>query len=229
MTYRGALLDSGREYLVKGKRVSLGNESLGYALEHETKEEISIMSTDVCAAIRLAVPEYAPSVYLGGTKKHTSFKWLDGMMLCCNGKPLGSVGRKTMEFAQVMHHLLFGTYILYLKKKSAGPVMFLMALIDAEVRKAFWRYLRNPLNLFRGVHTVGIGIVQAPDAQDGDVDMCESCPDITVFQGRLVNSCRLDEYRKFGDALTPAVKKEDAGEIVFAEVKRGVPDSTLAS
>ena len=228
MTYRGALLDGSREYLVQGRNVHLDNESLGYALQQETREEISIMSTDVYAAIKAAVPEYAPSVYLGGTRKHTSFKWLDGVTLCCNGKPLGSLGKKGMEFAQTMHHLIFGSYLIYLKKKSAGRIILLLSLVDAGVRAAFVRYVRNPLNIFRTVHSVGIGIVQAPDAQDGDVDMCESCPDITVFEGRLVNSCRLDEYRKFGDALTPSLTNARDEAIVFAEVQAGTMDQVMA-
>jgi hypothetical protein len=45
--------------------------------------------------------------------------------------------------------------------------------------------------------------MQAPDAlSGGDIDMCESCPDMTMFEGRLVNSCRLDEYRKFDGSLS---------------------------
>jgi hypothetical protein len=32
--------------------------------------------------------------------------------------------------------------------------------------------------------------------------MCGSCPDMTYFDGRLVNSCRLDEYRKFGAMMS---------------------------
>jgi|WetSurMetagenome_2_1015567.scaffolds.fasta_scaffold05871_7 hypothetical protein len=219
MTYRGALLDGSREYLVRGKTVHIESETLGYALEQETGDDISIMSTDVYAAIKAAVPEYAPSVYLGGTKKHTSFKWLDAMVLCCNGKVIGSLGKKAMEFAQAMHHLLFGTYLLYLKRKNAGKAVLLLSLVDAGVRRALARYLANPLNIFRPVQSVGIGIVQAPDSLDGDVDMCESCPDITVFEGRLVNSCRLDEYRKFGEALTPSLRKDREPDMVIAEVQ----------
>jgi Radical SAM superfamily/4Fe-4S single cluster domain len=222
MTYRGALIDGSRDYLVKGRKVRLDEESLGYALQKQTREDFSIMSTDVYAAIKAGVPQYAPSVYLGGTKKHTSFKWLDAMMLCCNGRPLGSFGKKAMEFSQAIHHLLFGTYILYFKSKSTGRIAFLLSLFDSGVRQALLRYLHNPLNLFRTVHLVGIAIVQAPDSLDGDVDMCESCPDITVFEGRLVNSCRLDEYRKFGDSLTPSLKTTDEPAIVIADVQAGV-------
>jgi hypothetical protein len=146
-----------------------------------------------------------PSAYLGGTQDHTSFKWLNGILLCCGGNPIGSVGKKTMELAQTMHHAVFGTYLAYMRKKSAGRKAFLLSLVDRGMRDALVKVLRNPLNLLRPLRMVGIGIVQAPDAlARGDIDMCESCPDITFFNGRLVNSCRLDEYRKFGGSLSLA-------------------------
>ena len=38
----------------------------------------------------------------------------------------------------------------------------------------------------------------------------ESCPDMTFFDGRLVNSCRLDEHRRYGGLLTavPRTRRE---------------------
>ena len=33
---------------------------------------------------------------------------------------------------------------------------------------------------------------------DGRQDMCDSCPDITVHDGKLVWSCRMEELNKFG-------------------------------
>ena len=50
--------------------------------------------------------------------------------------------------------------------------------------------------------SLGIGMVQAPDLlDDGRIDMCDDCPDMCVFEGKLVNSCRLDECRIYGDLL----------------------------
>jgi hypothetical protein len=37
---------------------------------------------------------------------------------------------------------------------------------------------------------------------DGRADMCDSCPDMTVYDGKLINSCRMDEYRLFGGFLS---------------------------
>jgi hypothetical protein len=36
--------------------------------------------------------------------------------------------------------------------------------------------------------------------------MCDSCPDMTYYEGRLVHSCRLDEYRLYGTLAKPVVE-----------------------
>ena len=43
--------------------------------------------------------------------------------------------------------------------------------------------------------------------EDGRDNMCDGCPDITVHEGKLVWSCRLEEYRQFGTLLTSAPKR----------------------
>ena len=63
--------------------------------------------------------------------------------------------------------------------------------------------MRHPGRLFDGVYVQSIGIIQAPDLlPDGRADMCDSCPDMTVYDGKLINSCRMDEYRLFGGFLS---------------------------
>jgi hypothetical protein len=52
-----------------------------------------------------------------------------------------------------------------------------------------------------------IGIIQAPDIlEDGRADMCDSCPDITIYDGKFINSCRMDEYRLFGGFISVVEK-----------------------
>ncbi len=208
ITYRGAET-SGVDYYLNGRPVDLG-DSLSYMTD-DAPEDIGIKSTDVYAWIKQNFPGYEASGYLGGTQSHDSFKWLDGYMLCAGDEILGSLGKKSMEFVQVMHHLLFGTYFVYLKGSGPSTAAFLLALIDKDVRHALGRYLRNP---FRRVYGVSVAIVQAPDLlPDGRVDMCDSCPDMTYFEGRLVNSCRLDEYRKFGQLVTAIPRREREREL----------------
>ncbi len=37
---------------------------------------------------------------------------------------------------------------------------------------------------------------------DGSQNMCDSCPDLTVWNGKLVWSCRMDEQANYGCNLT---------------------------
>ncbi len=42
---------------------------------------------------------------------------------------------------------------------------------------------------------------------DGRQDMCDSFPDITVYEGKRVWSCRLEEIHNCGDFITTVAKK----------------------
>ena len=48
-----------------------------------------------------------------------------------------------------------------------------------------------------------IMIIQPVDLlDDGKQNMCDSCPDVTVWNGQLVWSCRMDEQVNYGCNLT---------------------------
>lgn len=197
--YRAMLLQPNKEYLVNDKKIKLEESSLGHATEENSPEDIAISTIDVYKKIKKYFPKYKPCGYLGGTKLKDSFKWTTGVALCRNGEIFGSFGKKSMEFIQTMCHLLSGRYIGFTNSKSLGRRVFLLALIDPDMRQALGRYLRNTLNLLHPPQTLDITILQAPDIlPHGEVDMCDGCPDMTLYNGKLVNSCRLDEYRKFG-------------------------------
>ncbi len=166
-----------------------------------------VTSPEVYQIIKDHFPEYEASAYLGGSILHSSYKWLTGAMIGSKRKMYGSVGKKTMEVAQAGHHLAVGTYLAYLSSSQVGGGAFLMAPWDRTVRQA-WRnrvrdVIRHPGRLFDRLYVQTIGIIQAPDLQpDGRADMCDSCPDMTVYDGKLINSCRMDEYRLFGGFVT---------------------------
>jgi hypothetical protein len=47
-------------------------------------------------------------------------------------------------------------------------------------------------------------IIQPVDVlADGRSSMCDSCPDMTVHDGELVWSCRLEERLQFGQLMRP--------------------------
>jgi hypothetical protein len=102
-----------------------------------------------------------------------------------------------------------------------GAKAFLLSPWDETLRQAWrnWRndIVRHPGRLFDTLYVQSIGIIQAPDLQpDGRADMCDSCPDMTYYDGKLINSCRMDEYRLFGGFLsvTEREKQEAAAEPV---------------
>jgi pyruvate-formate lyase-activating enzyme len=170
-------------------------------------DEKFVTGPEVYQIIKDTLPEYDPSGYLGGTIRHDSYKWLIGALVGGKDRVYGSVGRRTMEISQVGHHLFFRTYLAYLSQARIGAKIFLLSPWDPTLRKARNKWLgtllRKPKYLFDPVRIMSIGIIQAPDIQpDGRADMCDSCPDITVYDGKFVNSCRMDEYRLFGGMLT---------------------------
>jgi hypothetical protein len=205
ITYR--TLDTGKTVALdaEGRVVEAGQ--LGYSSERF--DETFVTSPQVYQIIKDAHAGYEPAGYLGGTLRHDSFKWLAGAVIGSKHGWHGSIGKRTMELAQVGHHLLRGTYLAYLSQGPITPLIFLMSPWDSSLRRAARSWLKDlwhhPGRLFDPIQVQTIGIIQAPDVQPGGrADMCDSCPDMTVWDGRLVNSCRMDEFRLFGDLLSVA-------------------------
>ncbi len=207
VTFRGLPVSPEFEYFVNGEKISISTESLGYAISVREKEKISVTSNDIYKVIRKHFPEYDASSYLGGTAGHTSFKWLLGnIIMNSRGKMFGSYGKKTMEIIQALYHFIYGSYLLHLKKRKSVRKIFFLAMFDKNLRRSFRKFLKyilvNPLRLFYRINILNIAVLQAPDVlPDGTCDMCESCPDLCVYDGKLVPSCRLDEYIQYGGLL----------------------------
>jgi len=184
---------------------------LSYA--SQTPPDRNITSYEVHDVIKQDVPEFDASGYLGGTWKVDSIKWLAGVMIGTRRQVYGSIGAKTIEVAQIGHHLFKGRYLAYLSQSKVGRKVFWLSPFDKTVRAAWRRYvgdvIRHPRRLFDAVYVQSIGVIQAPDIMpDGTADMCDSCPDMTYWNGELVNSCRMDEYRLFGGFVTVVNRAE---------------------
>ena len=67
---------------------------------------------------------------------------------------------------------------------------------------------------------------------DGRQSMCDSCPDIIPYKGRLVWSCRVDELEKFGSFVAFGPKEQtpvDAPMGAQAEAIAATPSQETAS
>lgn len=199
--YRAAAPQLPFDWYAGGKKIDMND--IVYAESRERK--IDLKSTDVVAEIRKRFPEFTPCAYLNGTEKPNSYKWLLSGRVGTREKIFGYVGPRFMEVMQTVHHFATGKYLAYTKPNltSMGRSMLMLSAFDAGVRRTAAHYfssaLRNPLSLFKGLHYQSIMIIQPVDfLENGLQNMCDGCPDMTLWNDELVWSCRMEELKKFG-------------------------------
>lgn len=206
IAYRAAPVYKGYEYFVGGKAIDMA--PVAYAVEEERRT--SIMSTDIVAEIRKKDPDFMPSAYLNGTERPDHLKWLLTMRMGTKKRIFGYVGPKFMEMGQTLHHLFRGSYLAYTTTKTLrrGKSMLLLSPLDGGLARTASTFLhaavRSPLLFFKRLHLQTVMIIQPADFMpNGALSMCDGCPDITVYDGKLVWSCRMEELINFGDWVRP--------------------------
>jgi pyruvate-formate lyase-activating enzyme len=212
IAYRAAPVHKGYDYYVGGKKIDMA--PIAYAVEEE--KTISILSTDIVNEIRKRYPDFQPCAYLNGTERPDHFKWLLTLRVGSKKKIYGYAGSKFMELAQSFHHFTTGKYLAYSKPEMLGRGRSLMLLspLDRGIARTASAYLhdmlRAPGRLFDSVRMQSIMIIQPADFMpNGALSMCDGCPDITVWDDRLVWSCRMEELSNFGDWIRPVLRNDD--------------------
>ncbi|MGD8468886.1 MAG: radical SAM protein [Desulfobacterales bacterium] len=176
----------------------------------------TLMAADAVAKIRQADPQYEPCAYLNGTANPSSLKWLLANRVIFNGDVLGYFSPKIMEIIQTFTHLFSGTYLAYAEPRSTAKgklSAFLGGLIDRKMRSVLFKLLRQmiskPRTIMQPAYIQSFMIIQPVNFEsDGRQDMCDSCPDITVHDGKLVWSCRLEELNQYGAFVQTVPKRE---------------------
>ncbi len=207
-------IDTEFDYFAGGKKID--TKDLVYY--GDDKNPVRLTARDIVGKIRESDPDFDPCAYLGGTKDPQSFKWLITARIGDKDTIYGYVGRRFMELVQTGHHLLAGRYLAYSNAnalKHGRSVLLTMSPFDEGVRKAAKRYantlLRSPSQIASRLYFQSVVIIQPIDMmQDGATNMCDGCPDMTVHNGQLVWSCRLEERLRYGCNLTAAPIKASA-------------------
>jgi hypothetical protein len=160
--------------------------------------------------IRTKYPDFQPSAYLNGTERPEHFKWLLTLRIGTKDRIFGYTGPKFMELSQSLHHLTKGTYLAYSTTKTLrrAKSMLWLSPLDRGLARTASAYLHaavtSPLLLFKRLHMQSVMIIQPADMQvNGALSMCDGCPDITVYDDKLVWSCRMEELINFGDWIRP--------------------------
>jgi len=202
IAYRAAPIHTGYEYYVGGSKIDM--TPIAYAIEEE--KTISILSTDIVEVIRQRYPDFQPCAYLNGTERPDHFKWLLTMRIGTKEKIYGYAGPRFMEISQTLHHLMKGTYLAYTTPEvlKRAKSMLLLSPLDRGIARTASAYLhdltRSPDRLFDRLHMQSVMIIQPADFMPGGaLSMCDGCPDITVWEDKLVWSCRMEELSAFGD------------------------------
>jgi hypothetical protein len=202
IAFRAGVVGGGFDHYVRGEKVDFSE--VPYTTEDTTPHELR--STDIVAEIRKRFPDFAPAAYLNGTEELDSFKWLLTGRLGTPERIYGYVGPRSMELTQTFHHLRTGRYLAYTAPEmlAHGRSMLALSALDPSLRGVGRRWLaagaRNPSRLAEKLRFQSIMIIQPADIDEsGHQNMCDGCPDMTVWNGRLVWSCRLEEPETYGD------------------------------
>ena len=209
--YRSPTLTGEFDFYASGEKLDMGAPYK----ETEWGGSRALMAKDVVAKISEADPLYEPAAYLNGTANPDSLKWLLASRIVLSNKTVGYVSPKFMELVQTFTHIFTGTYLAYARPKSVARgklASFLVGFIDKRMRNIFLnilgRIVTKPANIFRRAYLQSFMIIQPVNFEtDGRQDMCDSCPDITVHEGKLVWSCRLEEMNNYGSFLHTVPKK----------------------
>jgi MoaA/NifB/PqqE/SkfB family radical SAM enzyme len=178
---------------------------------------VNIMAPEVVDLIRKEVDsDFMPSAFLNGTEKPDSFKWLLTNRIGNKHQIFGYAGPRFMELVQNWKHFWTGKYLAYADPKQlklGRTIMNVMCVIDKGLRKAkknLWASLfKNPKAFFSRSYSQSIMIIQPADIMhDGNVNMCDGCPDITVWKDKLVWSCRMEEQNRWGQNVRMVPRDE---------------------
>jgi pyruvate-formate lyase-activating enzyme len=201
IAYRAIAEDSRYRFIAEGKFIDPGD----YLNSKPDPYDISISSEEMYVNLLRDFPDLHASAYLNGTSKYEINKFINIAPIGSKKQWLGVLGAETVEFSQVFYHLFNRRYFTFLESAKVGKKVFLASMFDHEVLKALKHYLytclKNPLHIFNGIYVQSIHFQQPNEVDDGMINFCDDCPNMMAYKGKLINPCRLDEYRKFGGPL----------------------------
>ena len=221
LAFRTIPLDGRFDYYAGGRRWDLSglqNSTAEPEEEPVTTEDMFGILEGRCAGMR-------PAMYLDGTALTQSNKYLIAVSLGSDHGIYGHLGAKALELAQALYHLTRGRYLAFATNPIVGGAIFLLGAFDREVRRAFRNFarlaLKDPSCLFAPILAQSVHFQQPVEIVDGKVNLCDGCLNMMVYKGRLINSCRMDEYRMLGGLIVPVRHATDHTSPREQEVRDG--------
>ena len=198
---RGIVVTDDVAFFTKGKR--LPPDAIPSQIEDP--EEIALTAEGILEKVRKRLPAISPCGYLNGIAFPETNKYLVSVVVGSRRHLYGSLGARTLEIIQVGTHLAKGRYVSITKRTKVGRKIFLFAALDPILGKAFARFLRvllvRPWQAFDGIYIQPIAIEQPLELIEGEPNVCDDCINMMIYRGRLIPSCRIEEYRAFDGPL----------------------------
>jgi len=215
--FRHVVPDLPFDWYAQGKKVD--TDSIWYS--SDTSRRIDIGSMDLVAAVREVDPDFTPAAYLNGTEDPSAFKWLLSERMGTKDRIYGYVGPKFLELLMAAYHFAKSKYLSYAsprEMRKGRSALFFLWPFDRGLRKIWGKYLKallmNPFRIFQRVYLQSIMFIQPVDfMEDGAHSMCDGCPDMTVHEGKLVWSCRLEELKTFGTFVQSVPKDSSQNSV----------------
>lgn len=208
IAFRAIPLNGSIKLLAGGKPVDL--KSL-YDVSYDG-EEITITSEEMYWLLKKHFPDLRPCAYLGGTTAPETYKYLIIVHVGSKKRVYGVLGPKTIELVQSFYHLYKRRYCSFLRNPRAGKKLFLLSPFDREVKHTFANFLslslKKPLRIFESLYTQTVHLQQPNEIYAGDINLCDGCANMMVYKDQLIHSCKLDEYRLFGEPVMAVQVKE---------------------
>jgi len=196
------------DFYIRDKKIAIGETPYTSKVRYR-----NLLSEEICGQILNVIPEYRFNSFLGGTSRSDAPKWMLSTQAGIKNHSFGNLGPKTMEFLQTFHHFFTGKYLGFnksnLNRLGKGTLVF--GFFDKQVRQLFSKYIRfllkNPGYLFRPLYLQSVTVVQPVDIlATGENDNCDGCPNKTLWNGRLISACRLEEYLIYGSPINTVPK-----------------------
>ena len=189
--FRQAKASENFDYFGGGRKLGIedGEKLVYFYPMGMTDEPNDVMAEDVVEQVKQACPHFEPNAYLNASHDSRMVKFLFAGRVGTRDKILGYTDARFAEFCQVMHHLVFGTYLAYPQPAVMKRVQLLLpfALVNRGLRRIFARWLSSPSSWLRSQRMQVITILQPPDVlEDGTRAMCDGCPDTIYYKGRLI-------------------------------------------
>ncbi|MCK5206407.1 MAG: radical SAM protein [Cyclobacteriaceae bacterium] len=202
IAYRSTPVSDHLTYFVNGRSID-PNE-----LYNKTSDlnEINISTEEMYRLVVAQFPELKPCAYLNGSSVYDTNKFLVISNIGSPKKHYGNMGPKSLELAQTFYHIFNGRYFAFLNNPRIGKKVFILSMLDKNIRKAFKKFLieclKNPARLIEGVYSQVIHFQQPNEIIDGKLNLCDDCVNMMIYDGKIINSCQLDEYRAYGTPIT---------------------------